>query len=302
MRGLGQWTAEMFLIFHLERPDVLSGGDLGIRKAMQIEYGLEEMPTPDSRCWRSASPGARTAASPRSTSGSRWRRCPGLRRGARASRLTDMRLADWHALRSVAASRLGRSPRRWSSTPTTRDDFQPLQRDEAVRAAHQAEAVAGALGRPAGQRRRLLPGRGRSSASTSSRSSAEPCSAGGAELEPPSSSACRSSERARLRTTPRRPDPRTGPGRTAQGARTRRDYFPITYAASRRAAPAPPSATTSAPTPTARRSCAAPATRGRPAATPLGAAADRRHRDQRLPAGLPRRRPDSRPSPSGAGP
>jgi DNA-3-methyladenine glycosylase II len=46
VRGLGQWTAEMFLIFHLERPDVLSGGDLGIRKAVQIEYGLAEMPTP----------------------------------------------------------------------------------------------------------------------------------------------------------------------------------------------------------------------------------------------------------------
>jgi DNA-3-methyladenine glycosylase II len=46
VRGLGRWTAEMFLIFHLERPDVLSGGDLGIRKALQIELGLEEMPTP----------------------------------------------------------------------------------------------------------------------------------------------------------------------------------------------------------------------------------------------------------------
>jgi DNA-3-methyladenine glycosylase II len=46
VRGLGQWTAEMFLIFHLQRPDVLSGGDLGIRKAVQLEYGLEEMPTP----------------------------------------------------------------------------------------------------------------------------------------------------------------------------------------------------------------------------------------------------------------
>jgi DNA-3-methyladenine glycosylase II len=46
VRGLGQWTAEMFLIFHLERPDVLSGGDLGIRKAVQIEYGLVEMPAP----------------------------------------------------------------------------------------------------------------------------------------------------------------------------------------------------------------------------------------------------------------
>jgi DNA-3-methyladenine glycosylase II len=46
VRGLGRWTAEMFLLFHLERPDVLSGGDLGIRKAIQIEYRLEQMPTP----------------------------------------------------------------------------------------------------------------------------------------------------------------------------------------------------------------------------------------------------------------
>jgi len=46
VRGLGRWTAEMFLIFHLERPDVISGGDLGIRKAIQIEYRLEGMPTP----------------------------------------------------------------------------------------------------------------------------------------------------------------------------------------------------------------------------------------------------------------
>jgi DNA-3-methyladenine glycosylase II len=46
VRGLGRWTAEMFLLFHLQRPDVLSGGDLGIRKAIQVEYGLEQMPTP----------------------------------------------------------------------------------------------------------------------------------------------------------------------------------------------------------------------------------------------------------------
>jgi DNA-3-methyladenine glycosylase II len=46
VRGLGQWTAEMFLLFHLERPDILSGGDLGIRKAVQVEYRLTEMPPP----------------------------------------------------------------------------------------------------------------------------------------------------------------------------------------------------------------------------------------------------------------
>ncbi len=44
VRGLGRWSAEMFLIFHLERPDVTSAGDLGLRRAMQIEYGLAEMP------------------------------------------------------------------------------------------------------------------------------------------------------------------------------------------------------------------------------------------------------------------
>jgi DNA-3-methyladenine glycosylase II len=46
VRGLGRWTAEMFLLFHLGRPDVISGGDLGIRKAIMIEYGLAKMPTP----------------------------------------------------------------------------------------------------------------------------------------------------------------------------------------------------------------------------------------------------------------
>lgn len=46
VRGLGRWSAEMFLLFHLERPDVLSGGDLGIRRAVQIEYGLDGMPAP----------------------------------------------------------------------------------------------------------------------------------------------------------------------------------------------------------------------------------------------------------------
>ena len=47
VRGLGRWTAEMFLLFHLGRPDILSGGDLGIRKAVGIEYRLAELPAPE---------------------------------------------------------------------------------------------------------------------------------------------------------------------------------------------------------------------------------------------------------------
>lgn len=46
IRGLGVWTAHMFLIFHLERPDVLPVGDLGIRNAAMAEYGLAEPPAP----------------------------------------------------------------------------------------------------------------------------------------------------------------------------------------------------------------------------------------------------------------
>jgi DNA-3-methyladenine glycosylase II len=44
VKGLGQWTVDMFLIFHLGRPDVLPVGDLGIRRAAQIAYGLRELP------------------------------------------------------------------------------------------------------------------------------------------------------------------------------------------------------------------------------------------------------------------
>jgi DNA-3-methyladenine glycosylase II len=44
IKGIGRWTAEMFLIFHLGRPDVVSAGDLGIRRAVQIAYGMDELP------------------------------------------------------------------------------------------------------------------------------------------------------------------------------------------------------------------------------------------------------------------
>jgi DNA-3-methyladenine glycosylase II len=44
VKGLGIWTAHMFLMFHLERPDVLPVGDLGIRKAIGRAYALEELP------------------------------------------------------------------------------------------------------------------------------------------------------------------------------------------------------------------------------------------------------------------
>lgn len=44
VKGVGRWTAEMFLIFSLGRPDVLPVDDLGVRKGAQKTYGLPELP------------------------------------------------------------------------------------------------------------------------------------------------------------------------------------------------------------------------------------------------------------------
>lgn len=46
VKGIGRWTAEMFLMFRLHRPDVLPVGDLGIVKAVQRAYRLRTIPSP----------------------------------------------------------------------------------------------------------------------------------------------------------------------------------------------------------------------------------------------------------------
>jgi DNA-3-methyladenine glycosylase II len=46
VKGIGRWTAEMFLIFALGRLDVFPVDDLGIRKAMQRAYGYKRLPAP----------------------------------------------------------------------------------------------------------------------------------------------------------------------------------------------------------------------------------------------------------------
>ncbi|MEX2008112.1 MAG: DNA-3-methyladenine glycosylase [Candidatus Spechtbacterales bacterium] len=57
VKGIGEWTAHMFLMFHLGRPDVLPTGDLGVRKGMMMAYNLRKLPTPKrmeqiARPWR----------------------------------------------------------------------------------------------------------------------------------------------------------------------------------------------------------------------------------------------------------
>jgi DNA-3-methyladenine glycosylase II len=47
VKGVGTWTAHMFLMFQLERPDVLPVGDLGIRRAVERAYRLRDLPGAD---------------------------------------------------------------------------------------------------------------------------------------------------------------------------------------------------------------------------------------------------------------
>jgi DNA-3-methyladenine glycosylase II len=46
VRGIGRWTVEMMLMFHLRRPDVLPVDDFGVRNGFRLAYGLRKMPAP----------------------------------------------------------------------------------------------------------------------------------------------------------------------------------------------------------------------------------------------------------------
>jgi DNA-3-methyladenine glycosylase II len=46
VRGIGEWTAQMFLMFRLKRPDVMPSGDLGVRKGITRAHGLKKLAAP----------------------------------------------------------------------------------------------------------------------------------------------------------------------------------------------------------------------------------------------------------------
>ena len=54
VRGIGPWTAQMFLIFNLGRPDIMPAADLGVQKGVQFVYSLDELPVPDAVTERTA--------------------------------------------------------------------------------------------------------------------------------------------------------------------------------------------------------------------------------------------------------
>ncbi len=54
LHGVGVWTAEMFLLFSMQRPDVVSWGDFGIRRGMSLLYGFDKMTKEDFERFRRA--------------------------------------------------------------------------------------------------------------------------------------------------------------------------------------------------------------------------------------------------------
>ena len=120
VKGIGRWTAEMFLIFRLQRPDVLPVGDLGIVNAIQKAYRLRKKPTPDRmrklgeawrpvsiRCLAGTCGAASTMKPSRSHAASRIRRCT----------LAVCALAESVSVRSRAAE----AGRRSGTSPPTLD-------------------------------------------------------------------------------------------------------------------------------------------------------------------------------------
>ena len=75
VKGIGRWTAEMFLMFHLMRPDVLPLADLGLQRAMRLHYNRGRAALRRAHAASSARCGRRGARSRRGTCGAAWRRC-----------------------------------------------------------------------------------------------------------------------------------------------------------------------------------------------------------------------------------
>ena len=256
-----------------------------------------------SGCWRSASPGGPTAASPRSTSGSRSQRSCRVRRAERLPTIGPCAFASGSDSPSSPRSRSARSliaagrPRPAKSTTSTH-----CSADEAHRSARQAEARGRALGRPAGHRRGLPPGGGKPHPRTSSRCRPLAPAARGAHRGRLHRGGARRPAAA-LRTQPRLRDLRTrAPGHCAG----RRPRGPSTTRSPTRPPSSMPrrrrSATTSAPTPAAAAYLRIARDSRQAGGDPGDAAAARRHRHQRLPARLPRRRPDRDRRPAARGP
>ncbi len=153
VRGIGRWTAEMFLMFELRRTDVWPVDDLGVRQGYGLAWGIQ--PPPPRAAWaRSETASAPTAASPRATAGRRSRcrarapspACADARPQRRAAPAPPTVRTAWRSYRPHGGPLLGpqgggrlvdpqgrirrtvstRSPRRCASSPRSSAARRPM--------------------------------------------------------------------------------------------------------------------------------------------------------------------------------
>ena len=105
VRGIGRWTVEMLLVFHLGRPDVLPVDDFGVRSGFQAAYGLSRLPRPRAlAAWGDATGVASTTRA----ASSRRADCAPTRAVAPVAIPSSTTMAVWPRTRNVASPRYSR--------------------------------------------------------------------------------------------------------------------------------------------------------------------------------------------------
>jgi DNA-3-methyladenine glycosylase II len=110
VRGIGRWTVEMLLVFHLGRPDVLPVDDFGLRAGFQAAYGLSRLPRPQAlAAWGERWKPYRTTAACYLWRANELKRAGTLPAPAERIRLPRIRRARRRVSRKVAAKASART-------------------------------------------------------------------------------------------------------------------------------------------------------------------------------------------------
>jgi DNA-3-methyladenine glycosylase II len=136
VRGIGRWTVEMLLVFHLGRPDVLPVDDFGVRSGFQAAYGLSRLPRPQAlAAWGERWKPYRTTAAWYLWRANELKRAGTLPVPAERIRLPRIRRVRRRARRKVAAPRRARAVRSagTSSAPLRRSGARKRSRPRRAR-------------------------------------------------------------------------------------------------------------------------------------------------------------------------
>ena len=138
VRGIGRWTVEMMLMFHLGRPDVLPVDDFGVRLGFQLTNGLRKMPAPKVL----ALYGERWGPHRSAAAWYFWRACELKKAGKLPEPIEQIRLPRVLKLRRRAAATKGKSRKTTSRRSSTSQKKRVAKRVSASRAATRKTTVA----------------------------------------------------------------------------------------------------------------------------------------------------------------